>query len=285
MIIQKHTLFILILMLLVSCERYDDVEVDIPYKPKIVTTCLVQSGSNQLQVAVTLSQPVFNRETTPGAENSPTYITDAIVTIQQGSNTYTLVYDENENLYLFDLPSPILAGQAYDLTVTAGDKQSTGFTTIPSKANTHTTLQFDSVLLYDETYQYIARASTKLLDPGKQYLDFYPVIVYSDSSRSLMYTEGGTTTTLTEVKQGQTVHKTFLPQEIKDPGIYPERLELIVVNCDEGYGKNILSITNLFGGISLSPFSDPAITYSNMKGGIGIIGSYNPETIYYFQLR
>jgi hypothetical protein len=100
-----------------------------------------------------------------------------------------------------------------------------------------------------------------------------------------MYTEGGTTTTLTEVKQGQTVHKTFLPQEIKDPGIYPERLELIEVNCDEGYGKNILSITNLFGGISLSPFSDPTITYSNMKGGIGIMGSYNPETTYYFQLR
>jgi hypothetical protein len=185
-------------------------------------------------------------------------------------------------LYVATLPNAIQTGEVYSITVTSGSTESKGSTTIPGKVSTNTHIQFDSILQYDDTYQYRVVMTTKLLEAGKHYLDFFPVLVYEDSTRDLMYAEG--ISTISELNQGQTVTKTFV-SSFSSFGAAPIRVDLTVVNCDEGYGKSTLRILDLFGGINLSPFTDPGITYSNMTNGIGIIGSYNPETQYSFDLR
>lgn len=270
------------MMAIAGCERYDDLEVDIPYKPKIVTACFLQGLSDEVQVAVTRSQPVFNVEPKPGFEPAPEYIKDATVILHQGFNVYPLHFDSTTNFYYALLPSTIQAGQKFELTVTTGNETSEGSTIIPGKVNANVQMKFDSTLQYDGLYQYRATVTCTPTDPGKHYLEFYPILYYADSSMALM--DEGTFATITTLNQGQSVTKTFF-STVSMNGVPPVRLEFMIVNGDEGYAKNSKSVFDLTGGFGFSPFIDPAITYTNMTGGIGITGSYNPETRYVFNLK
>jgi hypothetical protein len=276
--------YIILITLFAGCERYDDVEVDVPYKPKIVTSTFLRAQTTLVQVAVTRSLPVFNAEQTSGMESSPEYIKDATVMLQKGSETFFLTYDPDQQIYLFDLPSPIQAGERYELTVTSKNETSKGSTTIPGKVNIQAQLAFDSILQEDGSYQYLATLSFTLHDKGKHYLDFVPVLVYNDSSSNIdmMYTQGFGT--ITELTQGETATKVFV-SSINAIGMSPQRLDLYVANCDEPYSRNANRSVDLIGGVGLIPFLDPVTTYSNMSGGIGIMGSFNMETKYTFNLK
>lgn len=268
-------------ILFVSCERSEEIEVDAPYKPKVVVSCFLRGQSNVLLVAVTRSQPVFNVEPTPGVESTPTYIKDAFVTIQQGLNHYTLTYDTTENLYKMDIPGEIHAGEQYELTVTSGNDVVKGTTTIPKIVNVSLGLVLDSTVQWDGSYQYRATISCKMLDAGKHYIGLYPILVYSDSSKYMMYAEA--MDRIIEIAEGETTTKKFVPS-FSSTDITPVRVEVIIATCDKAYAKNINRTLDLFGS-SISPFIEPAITYSNMSGGIGVIGSINPETRYTLNLQ
>ncbi len=268
-------------LFLVSCERYEEIEVDAPYKPKVVVSSFLQSKSNMLFVAVTRSQPVFNVEPLSQLENTPTYIKDASVTFRQGANSYTLLYDTIQNVYRMDMPTEIHAGELYELTVTSGNETVQGTTTIPESVNADLKLQFDSTLQWDGTYQYRATIKCTLLDAGKHYILLYPILVYSDSTTNMMYTDG--IGKIMEISGGETVTTTFL-SSFSAIGVTSERIEVAIVACDKAFAKNSTNVLDLFGS-NISPFTEPAITYSNMTGGIGVIGSVNPETLYRLNLR
>lgn len=277
----KIFLFILFIMVLAGCERYDDVDIDIPYKPKIVTYCFLQTSSTEVQVAVARSQPVFNTTPKPGAEPEPEYITDATVMLQQNFNIYFLEYDTASKLYQVSLPSAIKANEHYKLTVTSGSETSTGSTTLPGKVNANVQVKFDSTLQSEGLYQYSATITCTPTDPGKHYIELYPILFYDDSITEPDLMGSTTISKVTELNQGQSVTKTFY-STVSINGVSPARLELMIVNCDEAYAKNTYSI---FSSPLFSPFQDPAITYTNMSGGIGLFGSYNPETRYTFNLK
>lgn len=279
---KRGILYILFLLVFAGCERYENIEIDAPYKPKIVTACFLQGLSNEVQVAVTRSQPVFNVEPKPGFESAPEYIKDAKVMLQQGFNIYFLDFDSVTNFYQASLPSTINAGEKYELTITSGNETSKGSTTIPGKVNAAIQMKFDSTLQSDGLYQYQATITCTPTDPGKHYLEFYPILFYADSSMALM--DPGMFTKITELNQGQSVTKTFY-STVSMNGVPPVRLELMIVTGDEGYAKNSKGVFDITGGFGFSPFIDPAITYTNMSGGIGITGSYNPETRYTFNLK
>ncbi len=271
----------MLVMLFGACERSEEIEVAAPYKPKVVVSCFLQGQSNVLLVAVTQSQPVFNVEPTPGLEPTPAFIKDASVTIQQGLNRYILTYDTIENLYRLDIPDEIQGDEQYALTVTSGNNVVTGTTTIPGTVNVNLKLQFDSTLQSDQTYQYRATIACTMLDAGKHYIGVYPVLVYDDSSRYLMYTEG--IDRIIEIAQGETATKTVV-SSFSAPGIAPVRMEVIIATCDKAFAKNSNRVFDLLN-TNFSPFIEPAITYSNMSGGIGVMGSFNPETRYSLNLQ
>jgi hypothetical protein len=264
-----------LLMLLTGCERYEDVEIDVPYKPKLVTACFLQAQSSTVLVAVSRSLPVFNNQSKPWGEDNIEYVTNASVVLQRGSTKYYLTYDTAQKLYQADLPVAVQSGEQYELVVTSGDNTSRGTTIIPGIVNTNSSIKLDSSLQWDGSYLYTATLNATLVDPGKHYVDFMPVIVYVDSSNEMMYTQD--IGVIKELNQGETISRTFKTTQ-GIVGRYPIRIELIVMNCDEAYARNTNRVVDLMSGIGGIPFSEPAVTYSNMSNGIGTFGSFNPET-------
>jgi hypothetical protein len=271
----------LLCFVITSCERYEDIEVDAPYKPKLVASCFLQADNNELRVSVTRSKPYFGEVESPET-SQPDYVTNATVELSQGGNRYTLTYDSNENQYVYMMPtSTIGAGQNYSIDVSGDGKHLTGTTQIPGKLNTQIKVLFDSIPFGDGTYQYRVTITCTLLDAGSYHVQLFPMMVYADSMRYPMYLENFGLNRIETLQQGQSLTRTFL-SSFSASSIPPVGVEAIVLNADEGYARNEAHIYESMMAGAGSPFVEPAITYSNMKGeeGIGVIGSFTIASQY-----
>jgi hypothetical protein len=119
-----------------SCRK--DAEVKLPnVEPKLVISSFISPQDSLIQVAVSLSSPLYNN---PEISNKYSPLLDATVTINIGTNSYNLTYNSILERYVIDsFQLKITAGLTYYLSVKAPDgKFADANTTIPLLNNTLT---------------------------------------------------------------------------------------------------------------------------------------------------
>jgi Domain of unknown function (DUF4249) len=273
-------LIIPILLLLTACERYQDVEVEVPYKPKPVVVCMLGSGLNRVAVSVTKSTPVFGSEI--NYQSSPKYITDARISLVGDQQEWGFAYDADLSLYYADLGNDaIQTGKRYTLRVMAENQVLEGSVVVPPPVNKNINISRETFFDDSGTLQFHRVRITYTGDGSEWYEAAYPYLIYPDSNRFLMSEENNDRGASRKLEAGETITRSFL-STVALPGYDPVGLALNMWNCDNGFGRNESQSSYLVGNSGF-PFGETGITFSNMKGpGIGVLGSYNPATTYYF---
>jgi hypothetical protein len=250
---------------LTSCERYETIDFDIPFKSKVVVASFLTADETQIAVWLTRTTKAVGAET----PQEPTLVTDAEVTLIHEGNSYLLVYDSMEKVYVGDMNgAPFESGKKYTLLVKSGDETVTGYTTIPLPAITESTCKIDSIFGINGL-TYLVTFTTKQLSAGNNHLFLYPYIVFEDSSRYALFYDGRDRARAS--RQGQTISQTFSASYSQSR---PVRVELLTYTCDEPYASYYnKSATFNYGSLGMA-FGEVTITYSNMSNKIGVFASY-----------
>lgn len=252
-------------LMLTSCEKYETIEYDIPFKSKVVTASFLNPDDGGISVWLTRTTKPIGTE----APQEPIIVTDAEVTLIQEGNSYTLVYDSMNKVYSGDMNGvPFEPGKTYELLIKTADETITGTTTIPYPANTETTVKVDSIYNINGL-TYLVTFNTKQLSPQTSNLFLYPYMVFDDSSRYAMYYEGRDR--VRTVESGQTFSQSFTGSYT---GARLVRVELLAYTCDQHYAAYYnKSATFNYGNLGMA-FGEVSIAYSNMSNKIGVFGSY-----------
>ncbi len=251
--------------MLTSCEKYETIDYDIPFKSKVVAASFLNPEENQITVWITRTTKPIGEE----VPQEPLVVKDAQVTLLHEGNSYDLLYDSMNEVYVSEMDVIVFEpGKTYTLIVKTAEETITGATTIPFPAATETTVKVDSI--YNLTgLTYLITFNTKLLSSQSNHLFLYPYVVYDDSSRYTMFYEGRDR--VRTVGSGQTFSQTFLSSYT---GARPVRVELLTYTCDDHYTFYYNKTASFsYGSIGMA-FGEVSIAYSNMSNKIGVFGSY-----------
>lgn len=252
-------------ILLTSCEKYETIEYDIPFKSKVVTASFLNPDENQISVWLTRTTKPIGTE----APQEPIIVTDAEVTLIHEGNNFTLVYDSINKVYTGDMNGvPFEPGKTYELLIKTADETITGATTIPLPATTETTVKVDSIYNINGL-NYLVTFNTKQLSPQTSNLFIYPYMVFDDSSRYAMYYDGRDR--IRTIGSGQSFAQSFTGSYT---GARLVRIELLTFTCDKHYTFYYnKGATFSYGSLGMA-FGEVNIAYSNMSNKIGVFGSY-----------
>lgn len=252
-------------LMLTSCEKYETIEYDVPFKSKVVAASFLNPDENQIAVWLTRTTKPIGTE----MPQEPIIIKDAEVTLMHEGNSYNLVYDNINETYVGDMDTiPFEPGKTYSLLIKTADETVTGTTTIPLPATTESTIKVDSAYNINGL-TYFVTFNTKQLSPQTNHIFLYPYMVYDDSSRYAMFYEGRDK--IRALGSGQNFSQTFTSSYT---GARAIRVELLIFTCDEHYAlyQNKSASFN-YGSLGMA-FGEVSITYSNMSNKIGVFGSY-----------
>ena len=105
-------------------------------------------------------------------------------------------------------------------------------------------------------------------------------IIFSDSSNTIMFENTFNESKISSKNQSiQRKLYTYKPNEF----VYPVRIEVIGINCDEAYTK-YYNNTTPFNFYNILPINEPTIAYSNMSNKIGVIASYCASPVQVFNI-
>jgi hypothetical protein len=268
----KFAQYILILVVvgtLSSCERTADIELP-EVDPKIVLTSFIGPELTNIQAVVRYSSPVFGEENDSDIGDFETE-PDMIVTISNGTITDTL--EMSDELYTYALSTtefPIVAGATYTMTVTSpsGEKVS-ATTTVPSipASILSGTVEFDSIP-NSYGYDYYGDLKMTLADVSDGF-NYYRLVYYAEYGGSGFSYWGEDYVNDDNLSDGKVNRETRLYYYSSGSQV---SATAFVMNCSEEYYRFHWSLNNFNGD---SPFSEPAIIYSNVEGGLGCFGGYN----------
>lgn len=263
---KKLLFFSWLLLALVSCERNEILDVDLPFKDLVVTHAFIEAGSSTVVVYLTRTTRVIGTS----QPSTPTYEEDAQVYFDYNNTAYKLEYDSVAKLYTIDIGGPILAGSFCKVRVYKDGKEVYGETVLPQKVDIDLMLASKDTIDYNglRTVRYNFRV--KLKSGGSAPILIQPTMILQDSS-SLPFSFIGSQR-VTILKEGEEIEHSF----IDGYGLIHAAVHIkaIAYHCDPVYAKYY----NRFGMFSFGdlegPFGEPYITSSNMSNGIGNIGSY-----------
>ena len=249
-----------LLLFFASCEK--DVEVKLPVPPqKLVVSCLIYPQNPLTQVAVSLSQPIYN------ANQSNTYepVKEASVIISDGINSWTLPYDMTTQTYVIDsVKLKIKTNITYKLSVSSPDGKSVEATTTVPSQNTSFTYAV-SINTYGE---YVLHGNWK--DPSGS-ADYYRSEVFSRSSHTASgWAYMGTSNVSDEGNPGGTLTSTLYFYSNSDA---PEPIYASLLTASPEFYNYFVRRDKIAN--SGGPFSEPIPMYTNISGGFGVFAGFN----------
>ncbi len=276
---KKYIYIVAITILFASCDK--EVEnVKLPETtPKLVVYSYISPVDTIVSVSVAMSVPIFNN-----TGGTPQDITDATVIIsdENGKNAQ-LIY--NSTIKLYTIPAsdfPIVAGETYFLKVSANDKIVDASCTVPlNNNNSLQILSLDSNTNQYNEKEYTLRVKYKDTPNQKDYYRLCSVVKLINNNQGELFTtyekmnfEFGNELIDDNDKDGQTF-------SFKLKYYYYENEFSSLIDCfkiylletDKEYYEFHNSMKNYQGE---NPFSEPVLIYSNMNGGYGVFGAYNP---------
>ncbi len=273
----RTSLLLFMLCILYSCERFEEVNLELPYEEKAVAACFLNAEEATLTVWLQKTYPVIGVE----MPTDPIWITNAQVTLESGSTTIPFTYDSPGRFYTADVSStPLEVGKTYKLSIITSDGVViSGSTVIPYPISTSQTLQFDSLLSYKGS-TYSARFNITNTSTQGAYLLAIPYMVFADSNRFPFYfNERDRVVYLEPNKQiNQVFTCPIIGQELV-------RMELLLYTTDKPYAQYFNKNATIDYASLGVPFAEASVTYSNMSNGIGIIGSYTFSGAQSFPLK
>ena len=261
--------FAAVAVLLVSCERTADI--DLPeVDPKIVLTCFIGPELTDIQAVIRYSNPIFGES--DGNTGEFTVEPNMLVTISNGSITDTLEYSFDYETYsLSTADFPIVAGGTYTMTVKSPSGEVvTATTKVPNNAVTvqSASLELDSVPSGFGYYEYYGEIKMAINDPDADF-NYYRLVYYYDTDGFGYSYWGQAFSNDDKLSNGVVNSESRLYYWNGSNNVMAKAF---VMNCSEEYYRFHWSLNNYNGD---SPFSEPAIIYSNVEGGLGCFGGYN----------
>lgn len=269
----KKIIYIALVIFSIGCSM-DAVNVDIPeVDPKLSVSCFISSETDTIKVAVFWSKPIFSNVERPGRPE------DALVTISNGTQTSTLIYNPITQQY--EIPTsdfPLTTSAQYYLRVKASDGTEVyASTAIPGIAPS----VFSQEIEYGEYDGFgfegnkFYRAKTTLNDLTSNF-ERYRVMYYESEdygNGSFDSYRGETFLTDENLNSGK-IYTEFVTDYYMFGG--DAKLKTVVVLASEEYYRFHFTAYNQFDG---DPFSEPTLIYSNINGGLGVFAGYSSITI------
>ena len=270
-------LFIGLSITLFACES--DPQVEIPFEPtKLVLTSFLDPSSDTNIVHLSKSDHIFDSQS---SFYDDLIISNGTIKITDGTNDFTLRYDNNNKYYFFRRNDFNLDySKNYTITASAINQTvSKQVQTLDSNKVNIVSFSIDQSNYTDDfgTYKvYKARVEFKdppnennfyriylspiyedIFNPGEEYDYFYDI--YSNTLISDEGRNGSNIVAFTE--HGE--YDSGFGNNITGFRIY-------IYKVDEDVYKYVKSLKNYTGD---DPFSEPSLIYSNVPGGLGLVGS------------
>lgn len=261
----KYILFASII-LLTNCKR--EAKVKLPEGKSVpVIYGYICPDDTIIRVKVTLSQPLYKTSTVD--IYAPVMDANVSLTGQQG--IAQLVYNPLTEYYEIKTASyPINLGATYKITVVMSNGEiSTAETQVPISIVPITTISVESVTeqygnydLYKVFFNDIGGQTNyyRLAMTYAQTFPFATDTTYSDANVSELYSDAG--------HDGESLRLNTRYYTPYDTILFTD---VYLFNCSPSYYNFHKSLLNYSGD---NPFSEPSLTYSNVKGGFGCFGAY-----------
>lgn len=282
---------------------------ELPGEPeKLVVYGYLSPQDTVLSVKVGRSKPVLG----DGAEAVPFNITNATVSLSNGSQSVKLIHNLSDQIYKVKASAlPIVAGKTYTLTVSTPDgKQVSAQATIPKPIPIQTIRLDSSVLQYATEWQKLYLMTFSWQDPPGEENFYkyggtfdwnaagYPINGQSPAGftlRSINFQRQSTTgNLLSDNKQDGTVLSSLSsdaiasvavkasvsnPQEqlasIRLAKVYPgARITAQLLHTEKIYYQYASAVLNQRRNRD-NPFAEPVLIPSNIQGGLGCFAGYN----------
>lgn len=276
--------FILIgISIQMSCET--DADIPIPSQdPKFVLSSFINPESDTQLFTLTLSDPIFDGSNVDYEQ----YIDNAVVTINNGTNTVQMPYSFNFNAYILEASlMKVDYNTSYTISIShAGKSLVTNFKTFSNSSIVINEIKVDSISKIDEfgfdskTYF----ANVKWQDPADEEnyycLELYGLVRGDNGQiiRAPLSDYYGNIYISDEGKNGTEMTRTLeaYTSTFGEFGQVYLGFDVVISKTDEHYYRYFKSLQNYVGD---DPFSEPSLIYSNVNTGLGVIGSYVPYSI------
>jgi hypothetical protein len=258
----------------VSCQKEKEVELDIPYKPKLVAGMVLIAGDSIASAIITRTTPVVN---VPFPEG-PSYYSNAQVLLSNPNQQLQLTYDSFSNMYYALSANTFKPNEQYDISIQSEYGKTTGSTILPLPATTE--ISVSQTIVKQNTYNEVSiRLNCTNTSSGNRNIKLIPVAIFSDSSRAELISTDEVK--VYEVAANQSFINSF--STFVSPGTEIVRIELEVLSCDIHYTRYVNTTQGLY--LQELPFVEPKIPYSNLSSKIGILASICPSGYKTFLLK
>jgi hypothetical protein len=304
---------VFIALMLAACETMvsDIPEAKLPKaESKLVVNSFISPQMPYINVVVTESIPIFTE-----SDAKEKRIEDATVRISDGVNEVTIPFDPKNKLYsIAQSKFPISASKTYSLFVSDGKRSVTAQCTVPKQTPVIKSYEIDTMLisnlLYEDTVVTLKMTWQDFPKDTNYYrtsalLDIdYTTLAEKDKQEFTEERISGTYDFFWNWQSGRNefisdnqldgvlftsaTGKASLPHKyektladgkkvIVHPNSKIKAITMEVYNVDKHYYKYHRS--QAVSDDTDNPFSEPAIIYTNIKGGLGCFGAYNAAQI------
>lgn len=288
-VLYKLLTSIVLVFLLVGCER-EATNIKLPViEPKLVVVSFISPQDTLLTVEVTETQPVFGKIKDEDRDR-PKKVENATVKLTDGVNTVQLVYRGDILRYTTDAKNFLIEpGKTYFLTVAVPDgRKVEASCTVPSTAIQILSVKKDSALVNAYGDKYMDRFVTFTWQDINGQSNFYRVVARKEFKQP--DGEGKIVT----YNEPLIVENPYLSDKDRDGNIFKTskisyfhdyigsnfdyynsfKIHLFVLLTDESYYKYHQSVINQ-GRVNENPFAEPVFIYSNVTGGLGVFSAFN----------
>lgn len=304
---------IVLMLLLTACETMvsDIPEAKLPKtESKLVVHSFISPQSNYINVVVSESIPLFTQSDATGNR-----IENATVRISDGVNEITIPFDPKNKLYsIAQSKFPISASKTYSLSVSDGKRSVTAHCTVPKQTPVIKSYEIDMIVTSNPLYTDTAVTLKMTWQDFPKDTNYYRTSAFMDIDYNIPaetnkkeFTEKRISGTYGFFWNWQMGRNEFISDNQLDGSlftsptgraslphaqektlangkkitVYPKTkitaILMEVYNVDKHYYKYHRSQT--VSDDTDNPFSEPAIIYTNIKGGLGCFGAYNAAQI------
>lgn len=260
-----------------SCSDFFDREIPPPaYEEKVVMFSLLDPDINSVAVRLRKTSPIFGDH--KEISQLDLTVNDAQVSIADGTTTTTINRMMGEDGLYVLTPFTIQAGKTYTITAVVEGQTITGTTTVPSTIIDPSgfSASFDTISFNDlgGGKSKTGFAEVRFRDiVGQQNFYFVEGTLNRQGFWNYVLNFGANSfTTTDEGKDGQElgpfVGQTYLNL---DETLEDMTMEIGVAVCDEAMYRYYRYLNSI--GEEGDFFVEPAITYSNVENGLGVVGS------------
>ncbi|UHG92232.1 DUF4249 domain-containing protein [Spirosoma oryzicola] len=251
---------------------------------KLVVDCFISPQDTLLTAKVTRSRPVLDNDATRRVE-----VSDAVVTLSDGSNSVRLVYNSQLALYAVKAQKMVVrSGNTYQLTVRySTGQQVSATTTVPSMIALDA-IQLDSAVasgqVNGEKKEYRLVGSWQ--DPANAYYRVkgtvrgIPINAPSNSSygnpeaMSFIMATNSLGLLASQNKAGTLSASALLDKDRLSRQYRSMAINVDLMHVDEAYYQYHVALDQQLKAAN-NPFAEPVIIPTNIQNGLGCFGSYN----------